>query len=313
MLRAFHTFKPQTSNGNNPDTYIGAECNHQIVPSKLTSALKILQQEGPIPLTQKSSFYLARQTSVGRRILYKKSKNQVRERMNMENGLEDILDTVLDVKPGYRPYQVFTMQLRDEIRTLTNLVKKEQPESVLEIGTAKGGSFYIWCRHLDSVDRLISLDLPGGQFGGGYDEKKASLFNEFSPSKRLDFVRSNSHQYDTFEEVSDLVDGGIDFLFIDGDHTLEGVKRDFEMYSELVSDGGIIALHDIAPHPNDEEVVEKRRQNIEDIEERHLVWGEGHPDCNVDKFWAELVDEYETKEIISHPKQTWAGIGVVRV
>jgi len=233
--------------------------------------------------------------------------------MDAEEGLEDILDTVLDVKPGYSPYEVFTMQLRDEIKILTNLVEKERPQSVLEIGTAKGGSFYIWSRHLDSVDRLISLDLPGGRFGGGYDEQKTEIFREFSPSKKMDFVRADSHQSSTYNKVSDLVDGGIDFLFIDGDHTYEGVKQDFEMYGELVSEGGIIALHDIATHPNDEEVVKRRRQNVEDIEERHLLWGEGHPDCNVDQFWTELVEEYDTEEIISHPKQTWAGIGVIRL
>jgi len=41
----------------------------------------------------------------------------------------------------------------------------------------------------------------------------------------------------------------LDFLFIDGDHTYEGVKRDFEMYSPLVRNGGIIAFHDIVKHP----------------------------------------------------------------
>lgn len=283
------------------------------MPSKVTSALDILQQKGPIALAQKTSLFLAQETSVGRRILYNMSKYQVRERMNAEEGLEDILDTVLDFKPGYPPYQVFTVQLRDEIKTLTTLVEKESPQSVLEIGTAKGGSFYIWSRHLDSVNRLISLDLPGGRFGGGYDEQKTGIFRQFSPSKKMDFVRADSHQHDTYKTVSSLVDGGVDFLFIDGDHTYEGVKQDFEMYSELVSEGGIIALHDIATHPDDKEVVERRRQNVEDIEERHLSWSKGHTDCNVDQFWTELVEAYETEEIISHPKQTWGGIGVVRL
>jgi predicted O-methyltransferase YrrM len=283
------------------------------MPSKVNSALEILQQEGPVPLAQKTSLFLAQQTSAGRQVLYKKSKEQIRERMDTEEGLEDILNTVLDVKPGYPPYEVFTMQLRDEIKTLTNLVEKERHQSVLEIGTAKGGSFYIWSHHLNTVNRLISLDLPGGRFGSGYDEQKTEIFREFSPSKKMDFVRADSHQSATYDEVSDLVDGGIDFLFIDGDHTYEGVKQDFEMYSELVSEGGIIALHDIVTHPNDEEVVKRRRQNVEDIEERHLSWGESHPDCNVDQFWTELVEEYYTEEIISHPKQTWAGIGVVRL
>lgn len=121
------------------------------MPSKVTSAIEILQHEGSVSLAQKISLFLARQTSAGRQILYKKSKDQIRERMDAEEGLEDILDTVLDVKPGYPPYEVFTMQLRDEIKTLTTLIEEERPQSVLEIGTAKGGSFYIWSRYLNTL------------------------------------------------------------------------------------------------------------------------------------------------------------------
>lgn len=283
------------------------------MPSKVTSVIDILQKEGPVPLAKKTSLFLTGKSSVGRRILYNRSKEKVRKRMNAEEGLEDILDTVLDIKPGYPPYKIFIMQLRDEIQTLTNLVKKQQPQSVLEIGTAKGGSFYIWSRHLSSVNKLISLDLPGGRFGGGYDAQKTDIFREFAPSKEMDFVRNNSHHPNTYDEVSNLVDNGIDFLFIDGDHTYEGVKQDFEMYSRLVSEGGIIALHDIATHPDDEVDVQKRRKTVDNIEDRHLVWNDDYPDCNVDQLWTELVEEYETEEIISHPKQTWAGIGVVRM
>jgi predicted O-methyltransferase YrrM len=43
--------------------------------------------------------------------------------------------------------------------------------------------------------------------------------------------------------------GNVDFLFIDGDHRYEGVKRDFEMYSPLVRRERIIAFHDIVPEP----------------------------------------------------------------
>ncbi|MFB6186638.1 MAG: hypothetical protein ABEI86_07215, partial [Halobacteriaceae archaeon] len=161
--------------------------------SKVTSALSILQQEGMGSLAVKATAFLGRQTPRGRDILYKKSKKQVRNRMDVEDGLEDILDTVLDVKPGYPPYQILTIQLRDEIKALTKLLEKEQPRSALEIGTAKGGSFYIWSRYLDSINKLISLDLPGGKFGGGYDKKKIDIFQEFSPSKEMRFIRNNSH------------------------------------------------------------------------------------------------------------------------
>lgn len=284
------------------------------MPSSVTSALGILQQEGAIPLAKQSFFFIARQSPRARQILFDRSRRQLRERMDAEGQeLGDILDTVLDVKPGYPPYQVYTMQLREEIRGLATLVKNESPQSVLEIGTAKGGSFYIWSRYLENVTGLVSLDLPGGQFGGGYDERMTELFREFAPSKEMQFVRKDSHQPDTYEKVADVTDGDIDFLFLDGDHTYEGVKQDFQMYRELVSDGGIIALHDIAPHPDDRAVVDARREKVDDIEERHLSWRKSHKDCNVDQFWTELKEEYVTEEFISHPKQTWGGIGVVRV
>jgi len=36
----------------------------------------------------------------------------------------------------------------------------------------------------------------------------------------------------------------IDFLYIDGDHSYEGVKLDFELYSTILSDNGVIIIHD---------------------------------------------------------------------
>jgi cephalosporin hydroxylase len=38
-----------------------------------------------------------------------------------------------------------------------------------------------------------------------------------------------------------------DLIFIDGDHSYEGVKRDFELYKELLSPRGYIVFHDIDP------------------------------------------------------------------
>ena len=34
----------------------------------------------------------------------------------------------------------------------------------------------------------------------------------------------------------------LDLLFIDGDHSYEGVRQDYKMYSKLVRDGGLIAF-----------------------------------------------------------------------
>ena len=39
-------------------------------------------------------------------------------------------------------------------------------------------------------------------------------------------------------------DEGVDFVFIDGDHSFEGLRGDWEAWSGLVAEGGVVALHD---------------------------------------------------------------------
>lgn len=80
----------------------------------------------------------------------------------------------------------------------------------------------------------------------------------------------------------------LDYLFIDGDHKYEGVKRDFELYAPLVRKGGLIALHDIAEHPPT-------------------------AGCEVSQFWNEIKGRYRHLEMIANRQQGWAGIGVLYV
>jgi predicted O-methyltransferase YrrM len=290
--------------------YIIFQGQIQVMLSKVALAAEVLQREGPVPLVKKTSLFLARRTNVGRRFLCHQCLKQVRERMKEEEGLDDILDTVLDIKPGIFPYKIEAMQLRDEIESFMTFVEKEQPESVLEIGTARGGTFYIWSRYLDSVDKIISLDLPESRFGKKYDGQMTDVFREFSTSKEMHFIRHNSHQESTYGEVSEIVDDGIDLLFIDGDHTYEGVKRDFEMYSKLVSEGGFIAFHDIVPHADSKKQARKMIRR-DGIEERYVTAGDSS--WNVAQFWDEISSNYESNEFRSHPKQMGKGIGVIQL
>lgn len=56
------------------------------------------------------------------------------------------------------------------------------------------------------------------------------------------FIKETSERayYDFFirEDIK------IDLLFIDGDHSYEGVKKDFELYSKLLNPNGLILIHD---------------------------------------------------------------------
>ena len=180
------------------------------------------------------------------------------------------------------------MQVRDEIESLLTMLKERKPKYILEIGTARGATLFLLSRIASPDAIIISLDLPGGKFGGGYSAFRIPLYRSFAlKNQRISLLRENSHDSKAFEKVKGILgENRLDFLFIDGDHTYEGVKKDFESYSLLVKKSGIIALHDIAKHPEETK-------------------------CTVDRFWAELKEEFPCKEIIKDKNQGWAGIGVI--
>jgi len=70
------------------------------------------------------------------------------------------------------------------------------------------------------------------------DDENSFFRKNFYPR----FIKSTS--VDAYYNFFVKQDIQIDFLFIDGDHSYEGVKTDFELYSKLLSDKGIIAIHD---------------------------------------------------------------------
>ncbi len=180
------------------------------------------------------------------------------------------------------------MQSQVEFAALYARVLKLRPRVVVEIGTCHGGTLYLWCQAAHPEATLISIDLPGGEFGGGYRECRAAFYQQFKqPHQTLHLLRMDSHVPATAEKVRSLIPQSVDFLFIDGDHTYSGVKQDFTLYSALVRSGGLVALHDIAPRPR-------------------------QPDLEVWKFWAELKRCRPVQEALDHtPTGRTIGIGMV--
>ena len=188
----------------------------------------------------------------------------------------------------YRRATIRPLQVEEEIFSLVKKLAAYTPKIVLEIGTSHGGTLYLFTR-ISSPDALmISIDLRGARFGGGYSRLRIPLLKSLGTQRQqIRLINANSHDPSTLKRVESLLHGKpVDFLFIDADHTYEGVKADFETYSKLVVPRGIIALHDIVDHPADRYV-------------------------GVHRFWNEIKPEYKHEEIVIDPKQGWAGIGLV--
>ena len=120
-----------------------------------------------------------------------------------------------------------------------------------------------------------------------YDKLKYLVEN----GSKIFSINSNSRFPEVIYIIKKLLKGrSIDFLFIDGDHSYEGVKADFEIYSPLVKEGGLIAFHDI--------IWDKKSNNDN--------WS-----GEVYRFWQEIKGNYDYKEFVEDHEQSGFGIGVI--
>jgi predicted O-methyltransferase YrrM len=179
-------------------------------------------------------------------------------------------------------------QKRAEILGLARLVGASPPRAVVEIGTSAGGTFRLWTLVAAADATLVSVDLPPWPAD---DPREAAKVRELEGFRRerqaVHVLRADSHAPATRARVAALLGGRpLDFLFVDGDHAYEGVRRDFLDYAPLVRPGGLVAFHDVRPHSGG--------------------WG-----GDVPRFWAELAAERPTRVLVEDEAQDGFGIGLV--
>lgn len=151
-------------------------------------------------------------------------------------------------------YSVGMFQHEDELRPFCQwLVEQIGPiNHVIEIGTLHGGTAALW--HELSNGIVITIDLPEGRWGGldhnypeKYEERNFKLRFNFS---RIFPMTGDSKSSEIQKAISFFLDGEkVDLLFIDGDHSFNGVRNDYLNYLKFVRKGGVIAFHDIADTP----------------------------------------------------------------
>jgi predicted O-methyltransferase YrrM len=248
----------------------------------LRKAIRTVLEEGP-------QTALAKALRRGRFILGVVAATwRLRTEAKRECEVEESLDFAFRFAVG--AVTIVPAQVRLEVEALLRLLKEEPPRNLLEIGTARGGTLFLLSRVARADARLVSIDLPGGEFGGGYDRLWVPLLRALPrKGQTLKLMRADSHDSKTYHEVRRWLAGEpLDFLLIDGDHRFEGVRHDFVMYGPLVRAKGLIAIHDIVPGPEE------------------MVGG-------VPAFWNLVKDVYHVRELVDDWGQGGWGIGVVEV
>lgn len=178
-------------------------------------------------------------------------------------------------------------QIPSEICGLLALVAERRPRRVLEIGTAHGGTLYLLSKVVDPNALMVTID--------NCPVYRAELLRSFARGGRsIELVVGDSTLPATLERIRGFFPDGVDLLFLDGDHSSEGISRDFDLYSPLVRPGGMIVFHDI----------------VEDNRTRYGVdtggWTGGVP-----RFWAKIKQRHPHREFVRDWAQDGLGIGVL--
>jgi len=156
-----------------------------------------------------------------------------------------------------------------------------------EIGLCKGNNFMfignILQQYFDSVFG-IGIDLPNVKRWGGTNQNAAAWIKKINPHFPYHIIWDSSHKEEVFCATKTLAPT-LHLLFIDGDHSFDGCKSDFETYKSIVVPGGIIGFHDI-------------------------IFCKNEPHIEVWKVWNEIKNQYEYKEYAGINKM---GIGAIKV
>jgi len=138
---------------------------------------------------------------------------------------------------------IYSQQIPDEISSCIHDLLLQQTlfhcKNMLEIGSASGATSYIF-NYFFSLDHITIID----------DNKHRNHIHRKEILKDINCVEfvGDSHSKEASQFVENL-DMDYDIIFIDGDHSYSGVKKDMEMYYQFSKYCGYIILHDVVACP----------------------------------------------------------------
>jgi predicted O-methyltransferase YrrM len=178
-------------------------------------------------------------------------------------------------------------QVEAEIDGFADILVQEGVTSYLEIGSKFGGSLMRVASRLPTGSRIVSVDLPNGTraWNQSQAELKAVIAKLQLQGHDARIIWGDSTAPDIIEKVRAL--GPFDAIFIDANHTLPFVRKDWANYGPM---GRIIAFHDINWHRAPEWVGTR---------------------IDVPEFWDEIKTGYRHQEFRLCPTGKNNGIGVL--
>ena len=126
-----------------------------------------------------------------------------------------------------------------KLYSLAKLIKKNA--IAVEIGSYIGASSVFIAKGLSKNSKLYCIDTwqNDAMTEGNWDSYNEFLKNTYPVKDKITIIRNKSI------DASKTLNDEIDYIFIDGDHSYEGVKNDIDNWFPKLRSGGVIIMHDI--------------------------------------------------------------------
>ena len=126
------------------------------------------------------------------------------------------------------------------------LIKALRPRNLVELGTHSGNSYFAFCQAVARFcpgARSFAVDTwQGDAHAGHYGDE---IFTDVDCFNRAHFAQFSTLLRTTFDDARGYFpDGETDLLHIDGLHSYEAVKHDFDNWKGAVSPRGVVLFHD---------------------------------------------------------------------
>ena len=133
------------------------------------------------------------------------------------------------------------------------IVKALRPKILVELGTHSGNSYSALCQAMQTFEvdgRAYAVDSwQGDEHAGQYDE---SIYEELYRFNHLHYGSFSTLLKTVFDDAREYFDkGSVDLLHIDGMHTYDAVKHDFDRWRDALTERGVVLFHDVGVRERD--------------------------------------------------------------